>query len=454
MRLNLCFAFTLVFILGACLPIGNQGRISRRTTCTDNTQCTTNGYVCLDAGFCGMCDDNHTCSDSTKQCVNNVCKTSEVTCSPSCEGNTPFCLDGSCVECSDQSGQECDTGKFCNASNECENEPDCTTPSPCGANTPYCYNNQCVECSMFSNQICSPGYTCNTGTNSCYRQVGASCPTASINTFDCKYSTGTSATCKCGILESTQNRWVIPIGNTCSNNASNSGCESGSTCTAGVCTSSSTVLDAPCSSPSTSNCVYYSNQTTSYPCKCGNNQSNTPNRWVIPYNSSCYDDTIERCEYGNACNTNTTPNKCTSSAPTDCDVSSMSRVYDNNSTNFNINFTPSQRFYTIYVNTGNTTSQSFYFDLIKPINSSFIFKVLINGLWSDVSTDTCVSALYHYYGCSAVATFGINLKVPVAQLPTGGCTFKVILKKNGTGSECKNGGTQCSNDNAYTFNIL
>lgn len=464
----------LIFTFTACLPLGDQNRRIKKTACTENTQCTTlnAAYVCLSGGYCGECDDSHNCP-SGKICEESFCVEDDG-CSNSCSGNTPFCFEGSCAECSASSGEGCELGYFCNQNKECELEPDCTPPSTCSGTTPYCYNDQCVACSLFSNQTCAEGYTCNTGNNTCSIIVGTRCPNMSPSNMACKYSNGTSATCKCGVLESTQHMWVIPTGQACSSGSSISGCESGTSCVSGVCTATGQkILDAPCSPASSTvfnDCVYWTGGST-YSCKCGTNQSNLNNKWVIPYNYSCKDDTsYERCEYTKACNANT--NKCGNAVPSSCNFTSVALTPSgsNGSIHYNLGmssfvFTSSTYSYNLAVTNQTTNAVEFSFSKADTgiTSISFYGKDSAHSTYYNIpltpsanSLDFCFKSYVYWAGtCNSSGVFRIYLNDTVtANSICRDSTFKLLVRHGSWNTSCPSGGTDCDQSYAYTFKLF
>ncbi|KAM0394706.1 hypothetical protein ACHAPZ_009443 [Fusarium culmorum] len=202
--INICVCLNAVCVAN---PVGggNDGDL-----CTDDTQCTSLGSICLDSGVCGPDPDNtgtdcNTAADCTANaglclsplginlclCVNSLCVAGPgggsndgdaCTIDSDCTATGSICLDdNTCGPDPDNTGTDCNTAADCTA-----NAGLCL--SPLGINLCLCVNSLCVAgpggggndgdaCTIDSDctatgSICLDDNTCgpdpdNTGTDSC-----------------------------------------------------------------------------------------------------------------------------------------------------------------------------------------------------------------------------------------------------------------------------------------------
>ncbi|MDD4694985.1 MAG: Ig-like domain-containing protein [Patescibacteria group bacterium] len=285
------------------------GEVCQSNSCVPGPECTVDN----DCGQCEMCVSGSCgfiCQGSFPYCVNDSCvactnnsqctvgcnKTcSGNTCVSSCSGSTQYCLGTSCVACITDSN--CPTGKICQ-SNVCVNAPECTTDAQCGScnrcdsgscvsnctsGAPYCFNNSCVACTNSGQctgacNICSGNscvLSCSGSTPYCYAGSCVSC----VSSSDCNASLCQTCNASGNCVSSCSGTTPYCSAGSCVSCLSSSDCNASlcQTCNAsGNCVSSCGINGNPpyCSSGTCFQCIF------DYQCTggmvCTNNQCVTP----------------------------------------------------------------------------------------------------------------------------------------------------------------------------------
>ncbi len=128
-------------------------------TCAATSTCEssdTGVKVCESAaGTCCYEADLAACQDTGNEC------------NPACTGATPYCLGGSCVQCTEDG--HCGDSATCDATGACQGD------EACSGDTPYLWDGQCVEC--LNSNHCDAGF-CATDTHTCQSDACDACDDA------------------------------------------------------------------------------------------------------------------------------------------------------------------------------------------------------------------------------------------------------------------------------------
>ncbi|MGM0576592.1 MAG: hypothetical protein ACQEXJ_12755, partial [Myxococcota bacterium] len=141
-----------------CMPrCGGEGQ-----TCPASSTCDTDAdtglKVCLsDGDKCCYEADPTACLEPGE-------------CNPPCSGETPFCVDDTCVQCLNNT--------HCTGEMTCDElSGSCKDPNQqCTGDTPFFWDGECVEC--LNNTHCADGLYCESETHTCTEQ-GSVCDTCS-----------------------------------------------------------------------------------------------------------------------------------------------------------------------------------------------------------------------------------------------------------------------------------
>ncbi len=245
----------------ACTLSGNVHGVCTSGTCTGCTADSAclaggaygTGYICLQGtGNCvqGTCHNNGDCSgqicNSSHTCT--ACTTA-ATCTAAygtgyvCQTATGTCVQGACG-----SNADCGSGGICNTSSACvgcgTSDAACVTAYGNGF---ICVSGACVtgtchkgaDCTTTAGQICNASHTC------------ASCTNGDDSTCQASYTDGricVGSTCIVGNCRSNANcsNGQICTNNICVNCASDTDCASGQLCISGGCTNGNCRTAADC----------------------------------------------------------------------------------------------------------------------------------------------------------------------------------------------------------------
>ena len=120
------------------------GICTRSSICTDDSSCSSGGFVCDFRSTCvppGACRSNADCTGGSL-CIEGACRAPSTTCQFNYEcGAGRACVDNTCVNLCTAASQ-CASGQNCR-SGFCEADPtECTASSQCGAN--FCVDGRCL----------------------------------------------------------------------------------------------------------------------------------------------------------------------------------------------------------------------------------------------------------------------------------------------------------------------
>ena len=163
--LNLCDPCTEDWECGAGAACASSNGTSQCAPRCNEIACVQGSECVLDPSSDMMvCEyQGETCCYSTDPLD---CVPSTNDCDPECSGDTPICLDATCVECT--ASIHCDAGETCDTdANIC-----LADAVECEGSTPYYYEGDCVECLV--NDHCAVG-SCDLSSHTCVDDVCATC---------------------------------------------------------------------------------------------------------------------------------------------------------------------------------------------------------------------------------------------------------------------------------------
>lgn len=279
--MKILYFLVSLFFISSCLPTTTGTRIPRQA-CKIDTDCPSNSPICVNSSYCVECTQTDlTNCESGETCVNYTCKpngeqTTETDCtvetqSEDCIGDTPYCHNGSCVQCTPPD-DGCFDNQFCNQNNECENY------SVGGDKT----------------------------------LLTACSPNSLTTTYSCKYDGGAQTyVCFCLHSNTTNNVYVIRENYSCDSTKDNA-CRDQYECTSNLCKpiEITYTINSDCNNigETTSACQYAGGGNT-FNCVCTSIGNEKKWKSICGSSGSCFQDSD--CSGINGCGTcNTSSNTC------------------------------------------------------------------------------------------------------------------------------------------------